>query len=113
MKRLIYYIIVSVLVCLVTSIIYLRTSFYLFEVKIKKIAEINIPNKTYAINLYYIPENATAQSIIQVKGQLYDHEIVLQNYEGYNFVNNYEIINDTTLQLVLSDTTFLKAGFKL
>lgn len=69
----------------------------MFDIEIKKITEIKVPNKSYTINLYYIPGNATAQNIIQVKQVLNNKEKILQNYERYYFVNNYEIVDDTSL----------------
>src|SRR5690606_7806174 len=88
-------------------IIYQKANFSLFDVELKKVAEIKVPNKPYTLNLYYVAGNATAQNVIQVRQVLNDNETVLQNYERYNFVNGYEIKDDTTLQLVLSDTTFI------
>ena len=107
MKKAIIYLTIIVLIGLVGYIIYQMANFSLFDVEIKKVAEIKVPNKPYTLNLYYIAGNATAQNVIQVRQQLNDTETVLQNYEKFNFVNSYEIPNDTTLQLVLSDTTFI------
>lgn len=54
-----------------------------------------------------IPErSARGRLAIQVKQVFNNEELVLQNYEGYNFANSYGIINDTTVRLILSDTTF-------
>lgn len=107
MKKAVTYLTIIVLISLVGYIIYQMTTFSLFDVEIKKVAEIKVPNKPYTLNLYYVAGNATAQNVIQVRQQLNDKETVLQNYERFNFVNSYEITNDTTLQLVLSDTTFI------
>jgi len=108
MKKSLLYIIIAatVLVFFAGYLIYRMENFSLFDVEIKKVTEIKGPNKSYTINLYYIPGNATAQNIIQVKQVLNNGESVLHNYERYNFVNSYEIVNDTTLSLILSDTTF-------
>lgn len=106
MKKAVIYTIVIALIGFIGYIIYQMANFSLFDVELKKVAEIKVPNKPYTLNLYYVAGNATAQNVIQVKQLLNDNETVLQNYERYNFVNGYEIKNDTTLQLVLSDTTF-------
>lgn len=106
MKRLAIYIAVAALVFFVGHLIYQMSNFSLFDTEIKKISEIKVPNKPYTLNLYYVAGNATAQNVIQVRQQLNDTEIVLQNYERFNFVNRYEITNDTMLKLILSDTAF-------
>lgn len=95
-----------VILVFIGYIIYQATNFSLFEVKIKKITEISVPNKAYKIALYYVPGNATAQNVIQVKQILNNKKRIIENYENYNFVNNYQVLNNNFLKLVLSDTLF-------
>lgn len=84
--------------------VYAIYTFSLFDKsEIKKIADIEFSDNTY--KLYYIPSNATSQSYIQVRKVFNNTEHVLESFERYNFVNDYQIVNDT-LRLVLSDTIF-------
>lgn len=106
MKKVVIYTVVIALIGIIGYIIYQIATFSLFDVEMKKVAEIKVPNKSYKITLYYIAGNATAQDVIQVKKQFKEGEVILKNYERYNFVNSYEILSDTTLQLILSDTAF-------
>lgn len=103
MKKAFVYTIVIALIGFIGYIIYQMTTFSLFDIELKKVVEIRVPNKPYTLHLYYLSGNATAREYIQVRQQLDNNtETILQNYEGFNFVNSYEIIDDTTLQLVLS-----------
>jgi len=105
MKKLIIYIIVVIVFGIVCFFAYEFAGFTMFDVKIEKITEIKVPNKFYRIGLYYLPGNATSQDYIQVK-RLGNRDTVLQNYERYNFVSDYRIIDDINLRLILRDTTF-------
>ena len=89
----------------VIYIIYKVVTFKLFDVEITKVQEIDVPNKSYKLGLFYLPSNATSQSYIQVK-QLDNAEgVILKNYERYNFIKDYKVYNDT-LRLILCDTIF-------
>jgi len=106
MKKSMNFIVVIVLIIFFSYFIYQMLNFSLFDVELNKITEIKVPNKSYIINLYHIPGDAISQEVIQVIQLLNNTETVLQNYERYNFVNSYEIINDTTLKLILSNSVF-------
>jgi hypothetical protein len=104
MKKTLITIFISVVVAGVSYFIYKASTFNVFDVEIRKIAEIEIPTK-YKIGVFYLPSNASSQSYIQIRRS--ENGEVLKNYERYNFVNDYKLFNDT-LSLVLSDTSFVK-----
>lgn len=89
--------------------IYQLSTFSLFEEEIKVIKEIRVPNKKYLLRVYYIPSNATTQSYIQVRKVEKNTEFVLQSYERFNYLNGYKFIGRDTLNLSISDTSFVHA----
>jgi hypothetical protein len=105
MKRYLIIFFILILLIFLGYYIYKASTFNVFDVEIIKVAEIEVPNKSYKIGLYYLPSNASSQSYIQVKSL--GNQEVLQNFERYNFLNDYKLLNDT-LRLVLSDTSFIE-----
>ena len=92
-----------VVIVLVVLFFYKLLTFSLFDEDNAKLKVIDVPNKEYRLNLYYIPANATNQSYIQVRQEKKDREHVLNSYEMYNYLVSYSI-NEKYLKLVLKDT---------
>lgn len=85
--------------------IYKLSTFSLFDDEFKMLEKFNIPNKNYSIKIYYIPSNASSQSYIQIRKIENGVEEVLESYERFNYLKNYEILNQDTLKLTISDTS--------
>ena len=85
--------------------VYRLYKFNIFNDEFRVIQEIKIPNKRYLIRIYYIPPNASSQSYIQVRKFENDTEKVLQSYERFNYLNNYELLHQDILKLSISDTS--------
>ena len=73
----------------------------------KVLAVIDLPNKNYKLKLIYIPSNATIQSSIQIskiyKNKENEEELVI-DYERYNSIDTYNLINDSIFMIVIRDT---------
>jgi hypothetical protein len=75
------------------------------KVKEKELSVIEVPNKPYKFRIVYIPSNATIQSSIQVrKLNVIISEELLQEFERYNYLQSYRLLNDTALMIVVKDT---------
>lgn len=69
-----------------------------------EVASITVPGKN--IKVYAIPGNATMQDYIQVVNATdANNPVVVKNYERYNVLEDYKLVTDTTLLLILRDTT--------
>lgn len=80
-------------------------TFKLFDSDISLLERINVPNKKYSIEIYYIPSDATIQSNIQIRKLQSGVVEVLERYERYNHLDEYKIIEDDTLSITISDTS--------
>ena len=56
------------------------------------------------IEIYYVELGATTNDVIQVRKENQDKIIWVS--EKYNYIKSSKLINDTSLQLVLSDTGY-------
>jgi len=81
-----------------------NSSFQLFEANKRELANVSVPGKNYQLKINYFPGNATSQHHIQVSKQVGDSEEVLQDYERYNYLEKYQLLEDTSLLLILKDT---------
>lgn len=77
-------------------------TFNIFDDEISMLKEYHLSNKNYHIRIYYIPSNATTQSVIQIRKFSNDIEEVLKSYEKYNELNENYIKSDTLI-LNISD----------
>jgi hypothetical protein len=75
------------------------------DVKGIKLFSTQMTNKKAYIRVMYYPSNATLQSSIQVQKIVNDSIEVIKDYERYNYMDTWRLINDTTLMLVIRDTT--------
>jgi hypothetical protein len=108
MKKIIRAIFILALLIGIAYLLYMISMFSLFEVVRNKIVQIEIANKPYYIEIFYIPSNATSLDYIQVVKTMNKQENILVSYENYNSVVNHVISNDT-LQLILNNTNLLKS----
>lgn len=84
---------------------YKLSTFSIFDDEFKIIENFRVPNKNYSLRIYFIPSNASSQSYIQVRKFENNIEEVLQSYERFNYLNEYEILGKDTLKLFISDTS--------
>ena len=96
---------IAVIVLIVFYGVYKFSSFTLFDegLNLKAIETIELVDKKYNINIYYIPSNAATQPNIQIRKVQGDLEELIEVYERYNFLESYEVNNDS-LFIVLNDT---------
>ena len=56
------------------------------------------------IKIYYVSLGATTNDVIQVRKTSQDKPLWVS--DGYNYLGNSKLINDTSLQLIVSDTGY-------
>lgn len=101
MKKLFYVFNITVLFCFFSC----SYNGKLLDTKEKVLARVDLPLKSYKLKIIYQPSNATIQSSIQIRKVGNDNiEKLLRNYERYNFLEGYKLINDTIFMIVLRDT---------
>jgi len=77
----------------------------LFDVEKRELANISVPGKDYRVGIYYVSGNATTQNCIQiVSSSNGGSESVLKNYDRYNMLESYKLVDDKSLMLVVRDT---------
>lgn len=96
---------ISIIIILTIAVygVFKLVTFELFDDNFTLIEEIQIKDKDYKLKIIFFPSNATIQSSIQVRTVENDVEEVIGDYERYNFLESYEIKNDS-LFIVLNDT---------
>ena len=97
--------IIGIFLVIVAFAIYKISTFSLFEVNVKEVSKIKVPNKNFKIDIYYLPSNATSQDYIQVRNIEDGVENVIENFERYDCVVKIELKGDSILSLVLKDTS--------
>ncbi len=105
MRRKIVISIVGIILAIVVFVIYKVSTFSLFDVEIKEVVKINVPNKNFKIAIYYLPSNATSQDYIQVRKIENGVESVIESFERYDYLVETEFKGDSLLSLVLKDTS--------
>ena len=61
------------------------------------------------IMIYFVSTGATTESVLQIrKKSLNDKNAILKNLTKYNYLENSKLVNDSTLSLILKDTTYFK-----
>lgn len=108
MKRIII-ISISITVVLILLIAVIKIStFNLFDTKDQLITTIPLEAIDYEIEIRHVQSGATAEETFLVN-QVSDNEIkTLAVYEKYNCLNDYWLLGDTVLVIVLLDTINVK-----
>jgi len=83
-----------------------------FRPEIEIVEEIYVKEKDYKIVIYYIPSNATMESYIQVRAKKEGVEKVILNEKKFNYVDNYTLIDNSTLLISMSDTSLRKPAIR-
>ncbi|MDW3193121.1 MAG: hypothetical protein R8G66_33855 [Cytophagales bacterium] len=84
--------------------LYQWSTFEMFPVESNLIHEQKEGNNTYRI--YYLAGNATTEEVIQLKVERQGYEYLIEAFEGYNSLNDFKIVNDSTVQLTLLDNSY-------
>lgn len=105
MKKKILIGIIGIVLVIVAFAIYKISTFSLFDVNVKEVSKINVPNRNFKVGIYYLPSNATSQDYIQVRKIEDGVENVIENFERYDYVVKTELKGDSVLSLVLKDTS--------
>jgi len=82
----------------------------LFEKEETSLAE-HVCSDGKKVNIYYVGLGATTNDVIQVKKSGYDNPFWVS--EKYNYLKSSSLLNDTTLQLILTDTGYHNYNNKL
>ena len=81
--------------------------FYTFEIfDVVRINKAVLTLEKCKIYADYLPGNATAQTVLQIRTVCGTNEIILQNKELYSSVSSMQMLNDSLLEVVLEDSTF-------
>lgn len=101
MKRAFWIAIFIFLATIIGYIVYLAANFELFPAEERLIEEFSTARgERYVV--FYIPGNATTQEVLQLRKALDEEQYrVVQNFERFDKMESYFLLNDTTLQLVL------------
>lgn len=105
MKKKVLIGIAGIVIVFVAFVVYKISTFSLFDIEVKEVSMIDVPNKNFKIGVFYLPSNATSQDYIQVRKIENGVENVIGNFERYDFVVKSELIGDSLLSLVLKDTS--------
>lgn len=75
------------------------------KVKERELFIVEAPCKNYKLSIVFYPSNATIQASIQVKRKYNNKkEVLLSNYERYNFVDTFYFKSTNTFVLLIRDT---------
>jgi hypothetical protein len=85
------------------TLIYLVTSCTFFPKEETLLAECEKSNGE-TIKIYFVSPGATTNDVIQIRKSNNNNPIKV--FENYNYVSSAKLINDTTLQLVMTDTAY-------
>jgi hypothetical protein len=95
--------IIVVLLIALTVLFAIQTNFKLFDEEPVEITQFKFKTSTFGI--YYIPSNATQQEYIQVRKVFSKRDFkVLNSFERYQILTSYKLMDNDSLQFVLSDT---------
>lgn len=75
------------------------------EPKFEKLVTICTQDNKVCYKCFYIPSNATTQEYIQLRRSIGGKDSIIANYERYDIVDTIQLINESTIRLVLEDTT--------
>lgn len=84
--------------------------YYIFSFVNKELlVEVEIPNKDYNIEIYYVDSGALSDNVIQVKKvyNIFSSEVIT-NIEGFQTVKSWKLLNPSTIKLIVGfpKTTF-------
>lgn len=105
MKKKVLIGIAGIVMIFVAFVIYKISTFSLFDIEIKEVSIIDVPNQDFKVGVFYLPSNATSQDFIQVRKIQNDVGNVIGNFERYDFVVESELTGDSLLRIVLKDTS--------
>lgn len=105
MKKKVLIGIAGIVLVFVAFIIYKISTFSLFDIEIKEVSIIDVPNQDFKVGVFYLPSNTTSQDYIQVRKIENGVGNVIENFERYDFVLELELTGDSLLMLVLKDTS--------
>lgn len=88
-------------------VVYKIVTFDLFdEDKPIKVFALDANGRSHSMGIYYVPANATRNDYIQLRRVYSNNNIkVLASYERYQQVFDYKQLSDSTLWLILRDTS--------
>lgn len=79
----------------------------MFDVENTTLSKIPVKGKQFVIGVNYIAPGATAEDVIQVRKMYGNGEVeVIKNFTEYNNFISANLINDSLLSLILSDTGY-------
>ncbi|GAB3322985.1 hypothetical protein GCM10027299_18830 [Larkinella ripae] len=86
-------------------------SFFRYNVQIfdepefEKLATVCTQYDEVCYKCFYVPSNATSQEYIQLRRSIGGRDSVIANYERYDLVDTIQLIDESTISLVLEDTS--------
>lgn len=86
-------------------------SFFIYNIpifdkpKLEELATICTQQNKVCYKCFYISSNATTQDYIQLRRSTGGKDSIIASYERYDIVDTIQLINESTIRLVLEDTT--------
>lgn len=82
--------------------------FKLFDVEKKSLGKI-VVNDEIILDINIVETGTTTNNVIQIK-KIYSNGSweILGSFENYNYLENYHRLSDSTIQLVMNDTSYHK-----
>ena len=93
---------VVIVVGFIGAVIYMLSTFSLFDDNSQLIEEIEMP-QGYIVKIYHIPSDATIQDAIVVMKSKHGQETLISKFERYDMLKNYRLISSDSLELILVD----------
>jgi len=86
---------------------YKIATFKIFNVEKTSLAKLPVKGKNYVIDISFVQAGATTEDVMQLK-KVYSNgkEEIVKNFNKYNCLVKSKLINDTSVQVILSDTCY-------
>ncbi len=106
-KKNIFILLTVLIIGTVGTIIYLLSSFSLFENNTQLLKEIKM-KQGYTIKIYHIPSDATMQETIVIMKSHDGQESLIRKFERYDKIKEHNLINSDSLKLILYNSNLNK-----
>jgi hypothetical protein len=106
-KKIILVLTFVIAILIIAVIVYKWHTFKLFDVEITSLAKIPFDNKGCVIDISLVETGATTEDVIQIRKVSDNGEVQpIKSFERYNHLIDCKKINDTTILLILKDTSY-------
>lgn len=106
-KKIILVLTFIIALLIIAVIIYKGLSFKLFDTEITSFAKIPFDNKSCVVDICLVETGATTEDVIRIRKVSDNGEVqTIKTFERYNHLIDCKKLNDTTIMLILKDTSY-------